>query len=73
MEERDLFVKELLIRKPFDNVFLTTSSTYNRDFISKFVTNNGQVIDTVERRLSSDEYGFINRYLFSVSALKLVI
>lgn len=67
LEERDLFVKELLIRKPHDVVFLTTASSYNRDFISKFLTDNGQIISTVERRLASDDYGIAKRYLFSVS------
>lgn len=67
MEERDLFVKELLIRQPFDVVFLTSASTYNRDFISKFLTSNGQIVDTVEKRLASDDYGIAKRYLFSVS------
>lgn len=67
LEERDLFVKELLIRKPHDAVFLTTASSYNRDFINKFLTENGQIISTVEKRLASDDYGIAKRYLFSVS------
>lgn len=67
LEERDLLLKELLIRKPYDVAFLTTSQTYNRDFISKFLTNNGRIIDTVEKRLASDDYGIFLRFLCSVS------
>lgn len=67
LEERDLLLKELAIREQYDVVFLTTSVTYNRDFISKFLNHGGTIIDTVEKRLSSDEYGFFMRFLCSVS------
>lgn len=67
LEERDLFLNELKIREPYDVIFLTTSSTYNREFIYKFLTENGCVIDTDEKPLASDEYGFFMRFLCSVS------
>lgn len=67
LEERDLLLKELTIRDHYDVVFLTTSQTYNRDFISKFLNRGGVIIDTVEKRLSSDEYHFFMRFLCSVS------
>lgn len=66
LEERDLLLKELIIRKPYDVVFLTASSTYNRDFIYKFLTENGSVIDTDEKPLASDDYGVFMRFLCSV-------
>lgn len=66
LEERDLLLKELTIREHFDVVFLTTSQAYNRDFISKFLRKGGTIIDTVEKRLSSDEYGIFMRFLCSV-------
>lgn len=66
LEERDLLLKELTIRSPYDVVFLTTSSTYNRDFISKFLAENGSIIDTDEKPLASDEYGIFMRFLCSV-------
>lgn len=66
LEERDLLVKELTIRKSYDAIFLTTASTYNRDFINKFITDDGIVIDTVEKQLSSDDYGLFMRFLCSV-------
>lgn len=66
LEERDLLLKELLTRKPYDAIFLTTASAYNRDFICKFVTDNGCVIDTDEKSLASDEYGIFMRLLCSV-------
>lgn len=67
LEERDLLLKELLIRQPYDCVFITTSQSYNRDFIYKFINSGGKVIDTVEKRFSSDDYGFFMRFLCSVS------
>lgn len=67
LEERDLLLKELTIREHYDVVFLTTEQTYNRDFISKFLRKGGIIIDTVEKRLSSDEYGLFMRFLCSVS------
>lgn len=69
LEERDLLLKELTIREHFDVVFLTTAQTYNRDFVSKFVCRDGIIVDTVEKRLASDEYGFFMRFLCSVSAV----
>ncbi|XP_031628018.1 reticulon-4-interacting protein 1, mitochondrial-like isoform X2 [Contarinia nasturtii] len=66
LEERDLLLKELTMREHYDVVFLTTSQTYNRDFIGKFLCENGIIIDTVEKRLSSDEYGFFMRFLCSI-------
>lgn len=66
LEERDLLLKELLMRKPYDVIFLTTTSPYNRDFIYQFVTENGFVIDTDEKPLASDEYGIFMRFLCSV-------
>lgn len=67
LEERDLLLKELSIRNRYDVIFLTQSQTYNRDFLYKFLTSGGRLIDTVEKRLSSDEYGLFMRYLCSVS------
>lgn len=67
LEERDLLLKELTMREHYDVVFLTTEQTYNRDFISKFLRKGGIIIDTVENRLSSDEYGLFMRFLCSVS------
>lgn len=67
LEERDLLLKELTIREHYDVVFLTTVQTYNRDFISKFLRRGGIIVDTVEKRLSSDDYGFFMRFFCSVS------
>lgn len=67
LEERDLLLKELSIRKTYDVVFLTTSTAYNKDFIKSFLSHNGTLIDTVERPLASDEYGFFMRVLCSVN------
>lgn len=69
LEERDLLLKELTIREHFDVIFLTTSQTYNRDFISNFLRPGGIIIDTVEKRLASDEYGLFMRFLCSVSII----
>lgn len=67
LEERDLLLKELAIRDPYDVVFWTTSQTYNRDFMSKFVQPSGIIVDTVEKRMASDDYGLFMRFLCSVS------
>lgn len=71
LEERDLLLKELATRKPYDVIFLTTTSTYNRDFIWKFLTENGAVIDTDEKPFASDDYGIFMRFLCSVCMLQL--
>lgn len=67
LEERDLLLKELTIREPYDVVFWTASQTYNRDFMSKFLRPDGMIVDTVEKRMASDEYGLFMRFLCSVS------
>lgn len=72
LEERDLLLKELTIRDPYDVIFFTTPQTYNRDFINKFLRPNGMTIDTVERRLSSDDYGVFMRFLCSVSSIEII-
>lgn len=61
LEERDLLLKELSIRKPYDVIFLTTSTAYNKDFIKSFISASGILIDAVEKPLASDEYGFFMR------------
>lgn len=63
LEERDLLLKELSIRKPYDVIFLTTSTAYNKDFIKSFISASGILIDAVEKPLASDEYGFFMRFL----------
>lgn len=68
LEERDLLLKELMERKAFDVMFLTSASTYNRDFIAKFLADNGRIVDCDEQRLSSDNYGILMRFLCAVSA-----
>lgn len=66
LEERDLLLKELTVREHYDVIFFTTSQTYNRDFISNFLRRDGIIIDTVEKQLASDNYGFCMRILCSV-------
>lgn len=56
-----------MLRKAYDVMFLTTASTYNRDFIAKFITHCGKIIDCDEQKLSSDYYGIFMRILCSVS------
>lgn len=55
-----------MLRKAYDVMFLTTASTYNRDFIAKFVCDNGKIVDCDEQKLSSDNYGIFMRFLCSV-------
>lgn len=66
LEERDVLIKELLLREAFDFVFVTTSSSYNRHFIFKFLKYGGKIIDTVEKCIASDEYGIFMRLLCSM-------
>lgn len=72
LEERDLLNKELKIRKPYNFIFLTTATSYNKDFLKLFLTNDGSIIDTVENHMPSDDYGIFMRFLCSVSYLNLI-
>lgn len=67
LEERDLLLKELTSREPYDVIFLTTSQSYNTDFLNRFLVENGAIVDAVEKSLASDEYGLFMRFLCSVS------
>lgn len=65
--EQSSFMNELLSRTDrYDVVFFTTHLNYNTDFIKKFLTKTGVVIQATEKDLPSDDYGAFMRMLFSV-------
>lgn len=71
--EQSSFLNELLSRNDkYDIVFITTHLNYNTDFIKKFLSKTGVLIDATEKYLPSDEYGAFMRMMFRVRAVKEV-
>lgn len=71
--EQSSFLNELLSRQDrYDVVFFTTHLNYNTDFIKKFLSPRGIVIQATERDLSSDEYGALTRMMFRVRFFKMI-
>lgn len=65
--EQSSFLNELLSRQDrYDVVFFTTHLSYNTDFIKKFISPTGIVINATENDLPSDDYGSLMRLMFKV-------
>lgn len=65
--EQSSFLNELLSRQDkYDVVFFTTHLSYNTDFIKKFISPAGIVINATENDLPSDDYGSFMRLMFKV-------
>lgn len=65
--EQSSFLNELLSRHDkYDVVFITTHLNYNTDFIKKFLSQTGVVIQATEKDLPSDDYGAFLRMMFRV-------
>ena len=71
--EQSVFLMELVTRDNFDVVFFTTFLNYDKGFIRKFLNDQGIVVDTWDKELSSDSYGVGMRWLLSVSNNSLSI
>lgn len=59
-------INELTSRDSYDVIFLTTKVKYKKDFLQKFLTVDGKLIDTVEPDINSDSYGAFMRMFYSL-------
>ncbi|XP_055623336.1 reticulon-4-interacting protein 1, mitochondrial-like isoform X2 [Toxorhynchites rutilus septentrionalis] len=64
--EKSNLINELASRDKFDYIFLTTRIGYDYNFLRKFLTNRGVIVDAVEPELASDEYGTAMRLLLGL-------
>lgn len=65
--EQSSFLNELLSRQDkYDVVFFTTHLSYNTDFIKKFLSPSGIVVNATESDLPSDDFGGFRKLLFRV-------
>uniref|UniRef100_A0A1B0CFE2 Enoyl reductase (ER) domain-containing protein n=1 Tax=Lutzomyia longipalpis TaxID=7200 RepID=A0A1B0CFE2_LUTLO len=49
----------------FDVIFFTTPVTYDKNFLYKYLTSGGRIIDTYEVPLMTDDFGFLGRMALS--------
>uniref|UniRef100_A0A182IPZ2 Uncharacterized protein n=1 Tax=Anopheles atroparvus TaxID=41427 RepID=A0A182IPZ2_ANOAO len=62
--DKSNFINELTSREKFHFIFLTTRLGYDYNFLKKFLTKDGVIVDAVEPELSTDEYGLFRRFFF---------
>lgn len=52
--------------KTYDYIFVTTNLNFDLEYLEEFLTTGGQLVNTYEAELASDDYVFVTKYFYSV-------